>query len=170
MEIENDPNVLYGGDPEEYGPLIGDCASFGDLILKDLKTGGDRASFVSKIKLLKESLIIVYTVIFFYGNKINGMTHKTGTYNDLLRQSIGMANALHAIGVRQNDVIAIVSENRHEYPAIAFGAFYLNAIVAPINITYTERKIISLSMPYKCYNLLKYLLEIYFISVYFTLF
>lgn len=74
--------------------------------------------------------------------KINGMTHKTGTFNDLLEQSIIMAKTLHEIGVERNDVIAIVSENRHEFPAIAFGAFYLNAIVAPINVTYTERKII----------------------------
>jgi acyl-CoA synthetase (AMP-forming)/AMP-acid ligase II len=51
-----------------------------------------------------------------------------------------MAKALHAAGVQRNDVISIVAENRHEYPAIAFGAFFLNAAVAPMNITYTERK------------------------------
>lgn len=51
-----------------------------------------------------------------------------------------MAKVMHGAGVRQNDVISIISENRHEYPAIALGAFYLNAIVAPINVTYTERK------------------------------
>lgn len=67
------------------------------------------------------------------------MTHKTTTFNNTLKQSVTMAKTLHEIGVRQNDVIAIISENCHEYPAIAFGAFYLNAIVAPINVTYTER-------------------------------
>jgi acyl-CoA synthetase (AMP-forming)/AMP-acid ligase II len=52
-----------------------------------------------------------------------------------------MSKALYGAGIRQNDVIAIIAENRHEFPAIAFGAFFLNAIVAPINVTYTERKL-----------------------------
>ena len=52
-----------------------------------------------------------------------------------------MARTLYGAGVRQNDVISILSENRHEFPAITFGAFYLNAIVAPVNVTYTERKL-----------------------------
>ena len=69
------------------------------------------------------------------------MTHKTGSFSSILEQSIKIAKTLHELGVRQNDVISIVSENRNEYPAIAFGAIYLNAIVAPINVTYTERKV-----------------------------
>jgi long-subunit acyl-CoA synthetase (AMP-forming) len=52
-----------------------------------------------------------------------------------------MCKVLHGAGIRANDVISFVSENRHEIAAIAFGAFYLNAIIAPINVTYTERKI-----------------------------
>lgn len=51
-----------------------------------------------------------------------------------------MARVLHGAGIQQNDVISIVSENRLEFAAIVFGAFYLGAIVAPINTTYTERK------------------------------
>lgn len=47
---------------------------------------------------------------------------------------------MHSFGIRQNDVVGIVSENRLEFPAIAFAAFYLGAIVTPINITYTTRK------------------------------
>lgn len=73
------------------------------------------------------------------------MTNKTGTFNDMLEQSITIAKTLYELGVRQNDVIAIVSENRHEYPGLAFGAFFLNAVVAPINVTYSERKIILIS-------------------------
>lgn len=58
----------------------------------------------------------------------------------MLDQTTLMARALYGAGVRQNDAISIVSENRHEYPAITFGAFYLNAIVAPVNVTYTARE------------------------------
>lgn len=68
------------------------------------------------------------------------MTNKIWTFNDMLKQSVLMSKALHSAGVRQNDVITIIAENRHEYPAISFGAFYLNAIVAPMNVTYTESK------------------------------
>lgn len=48
---------------------------------------------------------------------------------------------MHSFGIRQNDVVGIVSENRMEFPAIAYAAFYLGAIVTPINITYTSRKL-----------------------------
>lgn len=51
-----------------------------------------------------------------------------------------MARVLHGAGVRQSDVIAIVSENRLEYPAVVFGAIYLGVIVTPSSVTYTERK------------------------------
>lgn len=60
----------------------------------------------------------------------------------MLDQTTLMARVLYGAGVRQNDVISIISENRLEYPAIVFGAFYLSAIVAPVNVTYTERKLI----------------------------
>lgn len=59
----------------------------------------------------------------------------------MLEQTSRLARVLHGAGIRQNDVISIISENRFEFPAIVFGAFYLGAIVAPVNITYTERKI-----------------------------
>lgn len=68
------------------------------------------------------------------------MTNEIWTYRDLLNHSIVAAKALHGAGLKKDDVIAVISENRHEFPAAAFGAFYLNAIVAPINVTYTERK------------------------------
>lgn len=72
--------------------------------------------------------------------KINGLTNKVWTFADMLRQTTLMAKVLHGAGVRHNDVISIVAENRHEYPAISFGALCLNAIVAPVNVTYTERE------------------------------
>lgn len=52
-----------------------------------------------------------------------------------------MAKTLHGAGVRRDDVISILSENCHEYSTLSFGAICLNAIVAPINITYTESEI-----------------------------
>lgn len=68
------------------------------------------------------------------------MTDEIWTFSDMYKRTTAMAKVLHGAGLKQNDVITIISENRHEYPEIALAAFYLNAIVAPINVTYTERK------------------------------
>lgn len=61
--------------------------------------------------------------------------------NDLVSRSVLVTKALREIGVQQNDLISIVSDNRHEYVPIAFGILCLNAILAPVNYSYTERKI-----------------------------
>jgi long-subunit acyl-CoA synthetase (AMP-forming) len=51
-----------------------------------------------------------------------------------------MAKMLYDAGIRQNDVISIISENRNEYVAVSFATLFLNAILAPINSTYTDRE------------------------------
>jgi hypothetical protein len=47
MEAENDPNIIDGGNADEFGPLDGGCGSLGELILSDLRKGETRTSFVS---------------------------------------------------------------------------------------------------------------------------
>lgn len=69
------------------------------------------------------------------------MTKAVWTYRDLLDQSLIVAKALHGAGLRKSDVISIIAENRHEFLAATFGALCLNAAVAPVNVTYTERKL-----------------------------
>lgn len=80
---------------------------------------------------------------YFPPQKVNGTSNMIWTYRNVLEQSILMAKTLSGAGLQQNDVISIISENRHEFIAISFGAFLLNAIVAPINSSYTERKVIQ---------------------------
>lgn len=46
MKLESDPNVLYGGDPEETTAIDPNCPSLGSLIYEDLKAGEDKTSFV----------------------------------------------------------------------------------------------------------------------------
>lgn len=61
--------------------------------------------------------------------------------SDRLRlQSIQLAKCLQAKGIIEGDVISICSENRCEYPVVFFAAVYLGATVAPLNVTYNERK------------------------------
>ena len=72
--------------------------------------------------------------------KIDGIKEEQWTFNDILEQSVKVAKALYGAGIRQNDVVSILSENRLEYAAIAYGTIFLNAICAPANYAYTERK------------------------------
>lgn len=51
-----------------------------------------------------------------------------------------MARTLHGAGLKRNDVIVILSENRYEFATISFGAMFLNVIVNPVNVTYTGSK------------------------------
>lgn len=50
MSIENDPNIIYGGDPEETTRIDENCASLGEMVISDFKLGEDKPSFVSCVK------------------------------------------------------------------------------------------------------------------------
>lgn len=80
------------------------------------------------------------SLIVLCNQKINGITDERWTYKDMLDQTKLMARVLHGAGAKQNDVVSIIAENRLEYPAVVFGAFYLSVVVAPASVTYTERK------------------------------
>lgn len=134
MTVESDPNVIYGGDPDDSDSE--NYASLGDLILQDLRLGENRNSFVSR----RDDAGNFY---ISHNSQINGLTDKTWTFSDFHQQSIAISRALHGAGIRSNDVISVIAENCFELPAIAFGAFFLTSIVAPINVTYTEREFIS---------------------------
>ncbi|XP_070505426.1 luciferin 4-monooxygenase-like [Chironomus tepperi] len=113
MAKESDPNIVFMGELEDSL----DYATFGDLLVKSLKAGGDQISM------------------------INGTTDQKWTFNDILAESIKAAKALYGSGIRQNDVISILSDNRFEFAAISYGALFLNATIAPVNIMYTEREL-----------------------------
>lgn len=72
--------------------------------------------------------------------QINGFTDKQMSYADLRKQTLSTARALYGAGIRQNDFVAIVSENRIEFPAISFASLCINSVVAPINPLSTSSK------------------------------
>ncbi|CAG9798396.1 unnamed protein product [Chironomus riparius] len=111
--MERDPNVVFMGELEDSL----DYATFGDLLVKSLKSGVNKTSL------------------------INGLTDQRWTFNDVLMESTKAAKALYGSGIRQNDVISILSDNRIEFAAISYGTLFLNATIAPINIAYTEREL-----------------------------
>lgn len=51
-----------------------------------------------------------------------------------------LASCLRQAGVQSDDIIALVSENRFEFPIVVCATYILGAILAPINLTYSERK------------------------------
>lgn len=49
MDVMEDPNIIYGGDVEDEDDEIVEYASLGDYIVKQLKLGYNRTSFVSEV-------------------------------------------------------------------------------------------------------------------------
>lgn len=73
------------------------------------------------------------------------MTDIKYTRADVRRQVIRLAKSLSTVyGIKEGDVIGIFCENRLEFPVIVFAAFCLGACVAPLNVTYTDRKFLFL--------------------------
>lgn len=58
MKTLEDPNVLYGGDPDENTGISDSIMSIGDMILSDLKLGEDKTSFVILLDIGHESKVI----------------------------------------------------------------------------------------------------------------
>lgn len=81
---------------------------------------------------------------------VSGITGEELTATKLLNKSIEIAKALEASGVKQGDVVSIMSENRFEFAYVMFGSIFLNCALAPINNSYSEREIkhaLNLSKP-----------------------
>lgn len=113
MTKMSDPNVIYGGDIDAST----DYASFGDMLISSFKDGGEKNAL------------------------INAETNQTWTFKQLLNESIKMARALFGAGIRKNDIIGILCENKHEFASISYGTIFLNAILAPANYAYTDHEV-----------------------------
>lgn len=68
------------------------------------------------------------------------MTGQEVTFNTIRERSIRYAECLQHEGVGAGDVVGLCSENRADFPCVLFGAIYLGATVAPLNLTYSESK------------------------------
>lgn len=108
-----DPLVISLAEKSnEYDEL----PSMGHVVFKNLSAAGDKIMLVS------------------------GITSEELSAKDLLDKSIAVSKSLTAAGVKQGDVISIVSENRFEFAFVLFGTILTNATFASINLTYTERE------------------------------
>lgn len=53
MTVENDPYVIYGGDPEVSIKIDENCPSLGAMALEDLKLGEDKTCFVNETVVIE---------------------------------------------------------------------------------------------------------------------
>lgn len=121
MEIVD--NIIYRPD---LSTKYDDMPSLGHLIITNLMRAGDKTMLVS------------------------GETGESLSAVELVAKCIEMAKALKAVGVRQGDVVSIVSENRFEFVFVSLATIFLNATLAPLNNSYSEREIqhaMNLSKP-----------------------
>ncbi|HUI28237.1 MAG TPA: long-chain-fatty-acid--CoA ligase [Candidatus Kryptonia bacterium] len=63
------------------------------------------------------------------------------TYRAFHTRSNQLARALQRLGVRRGDRVAVMANNRVEYPLIYFAAVKLGAIVVPINARFTAAEV-----------------------------
>ncbi|XP_055590282.1 luciferin 4-monooxygenase-like [Uranotaenia lowii] len=112
---DGDPNIIYGG------PLPSDfnrgCNSLGEFILRQLSEDLQKVALIS------------------------GFTALQITNGAILDQSLALASYLMDLGVIANDSVALISENRFEYPVTIFACLYLGARVTLLNPGYVEREL-----------------------------
>ncbi|XP_037039131.1 4-coumarate--CoA ligase 1-like [Bradysia coprophila] len=106
--------------------LYDDAPSLGHILIHSLKTAGNKPMIVC------------------------GVTGQTLSGIELLSKSITIAKALLAAGIKQGDVISVVSESRFDYVYVLFGTIFINCVLAPLNHAYSAselRHALSFSKP-----------------------
>ncbi|MEI6186381.1 MAG: long-chain-fatty-acid--CoA ligase [Dehalococcoidia bacterium] len=63
------------------------------------------------------------------------------TYSQLLARAQRFAHALHGLGVRPDDKVAIMLNNCPEFIVTYFACAYIGAVAVPVNIFYKEREL-----------------------------
>ncbi|EAA11995.3 AGAP004655-PA [Anopheles gambiae str. PEST] len=122
----NDSKLILFGEPEPANITEG-CGSLGMYLMKRLLRHGDGVAVIDGV----------------YSNELR--------YLELLENAVRLAEGLRSLtDVTPNGVVGIISENRLEFPVVLYASFFVNAAVAPINLTYTEREFdhaLNLSKP-----------------------
>ncbi|XP_011181057.1 uncharacterized protein LOC105211367 [Zeugodacus cucurbitae] len=81
---------------------------------------------------------------------IDAVTGQEYTAKYMYDSVVRMAHVLQHLGVKPGDVVGLSSENNVRFAITLFASFAVNATVAPLNVTYSEREVhhaINLSKP-----------------------
>ncbi len=108
MQFER--NIIYR---PKRTTLYDDALSLGHIIINSLTIAGDKP-------------ILVW-----------GLTGQTLSANELLNRSIQISKALLAAGIKQGDIISVISESCLDYVFVLFGSIFINCVLAPLNHTYS---------------------------------
>lgn len=99
--------------------LFDEAPSLGHIIIDQLTRAGDK------------------TVI------VCGVTGQTLSGKELLDRSIQISKALLGAGIKQGDVVSVISESRFDYIYVIFGTIFINCVLAPLNHAYSQRELIN---------------------------
>ncbi|KAH8264099.1 hypothetical protein KR038_002939 [Drosophila bunnanda] len=117
-------NIVYGGPVTAQDGQK--SRSLGQYVLDKYKSFGDRTVLVDAVKGVEYSASFMHKSI------------------------VRLAHILQKLGVKQNDVIGLSSENSVTFALAMFAGFAVGATVAPLNVTYSDREVdhaINLSKP-----------------------
>lgn len=117
-------NIVYGGPVTERQAQ--DSRSLGQYILDKYKSFGDRTVLV---------------------DAVNGVEYSASFMH---KSIVRLAYILQKLGVKQNDVVGLSSENSVNFALAMFAGLAVGATVAPLNVTYSDREVdhaINLSKP-----------------------
>lgn len=81
---------------------------------------------------------------------IDAVTGQEYTAKYMYDSVVRMAHVLQHLGIKAGDVVGLSSENNVRFAITMYASFAINATVAPLNITYSEREVhhaINLSKP-----------------------
>ncbi|XP_040151416.1 4-coumarate--CoA ligase 1-like [Anopheles arabiensis] len=73
---------------------------------------------------------------------VDGVTGREYSYHEVLQIALQLAAYLHDHNIQRGDVVAIVAENRYEYPVTVIALFLVGATVALFNPSYTTRELV----------------------------
>ncbi|KAH8414503.1 hypothetical protein KR215_007682 [Drosophila sulfurigaster] len=117
-------NIVFGGPIPVRDAQ--DYRSLGQYVLEKYKSFGDQTVMIDAVT----------------GTEYNAKF----MYDSIVR----LAQILQKLGVKQNDVIGLSSENSVGFAIAMFAGFAVGATVAPLNVTYSDREVdhaINLSKP-----------------------
>ncbi|EDV93039.1 4-coumarate--CoA ligase 1-like [Drosophila grimshawi] len=117
-------NIVYGGPITTSEAQ--DYPSLGQYIVDKYKSFGDQTVMIDAVTGTEYSAKFMYDSI------------------------VRLAQILQKLGVKQNDVIGLSSENSINFAIAMFAGFAVGATVAPFNVTYSDREVdhaINLSRP-----------------------
>ncbi|XP_016981451.1 4-coumarate--CoA ligase 1 [Drosophila rhopaloa] len=117
-------NIVYGGPVTEREAQ--DYRSLGQYVLDKYKSFGDQTVLV---------------------DAVNGVEYSASFMH---KSIVRLAYILQKLGVKQNDVVGLSSENSVNFALAMFAGFAVGATVAPLNVTYSDREVdhaINLSKP-----------------------